>query len=261
VPLAPGEVYYGRGYYGRGSVNITQASGAGINLSATFYRNVNARNGVAFVARDAFASGRISYVRPSERLDVVLRQRVAPVPNFRPRGVEGRMPVIRAVTRGAAPPPAVAQRSVRDLKERFPRLQGARQAAPAPSGAQDKGWKPPRSEDGAANAPGRPQQERREGGKRDRQGIERQGTPPAQPSPQATAVPQAQEKQPKLKPRRVWNMRGQEDKPEQPEVKPRPAAPAVPAVPAGAGRRNEQRPVERQDRQERKERPELNRDR
>ncbi len=57
VPLAPGEIYYGYGYYGPRSVNIIN-----ININKTVinrhYRNVYAKNAVTVIHRDTFISGR-----------------------------------------------------------------------------------------------------------------------------------------------------------------------------------------------------------
>ena len=54
VPLAPGEIYYGRGNYGRYSVNITTAN---INrVKIPLYRNVNVNRGVTIVNRNTFAT-------------------------------------------------------------------------------------------------------------------------------------------------------------------------------------------------------------
>ncbi len=57
VPLAPGEIYYGHGYYGPNSVNI-----ANININTIKIKNVyvNARvtNGVTVIGRETFLTGR-----------------------------------------------------------------------------------------------------------------------------------------------------------------------------------------------------------
>ncbi|MFI5294053.1 MAG: DUF6600 domain-containing protein [Thermodesulfovibrionales bacterium] len=55
VPLAPGELYYGRGNYGRHSVNITNVNINQVNVT-NVYKNVNINNGVTVVNRNTFAT-------------------------------------------------------------------------------------------------------------------------------------------------------------------------------------------------------------
>lgn len=55
VPLAPGEVYYGRGYYGPHSVNITNINIKQVNIT-NVYKNVYINNGVTVVNRNTFAT-------------------------------------------------------------------------------------------------------------------------------------------------------------------------------------------------------------
>ncbi|MFA6055117.1 MAG: DUF6600 domain-containing protein [Thermodesulfovibrionales bacterium] len=56
VPLAPGEIYYGRGNYGRNSVNITKVKITQVNIT-NVYKNVNVNNGVTVVNRNTFNTG------------------------------------------------------------------------------------------------------------------------------------------------------------------------------------------------------------
>ncbi len=67
VPLAPGEIYYGRGNYGRHSVNIINVN---INQVKTpnVYRNVNVGNGVTIVARNTFATATPRIVNDDRRV-------------------------------------------------------------------------------------------------------------------------------------------------------------------------------------------------
>jgi hypothetical protein len=53
VPLAPGERYYGRGYFGRNSVNITRGDVNQINVT-NVYKNVYIDNGATIVNRNTF---------------------------------------------------------------------------------------------------------------------------------------------------------------------------------------------------------------
>ena len=117
VPLAPGEVYYGRGYYGRNSVNITN-----VNITRTniVYRNVAVNNAVTVVPRNAFAAGRAERVRVREN---IFAQRNAAIgrPDVKPSR-EALMPVVRRVSPAKLPPARVASVQPRELRERHPRL-------------------------------------------------------------------------------------------------------------------------------------------
>jgi hypothetical protein len=53
VPLAPGEIYYGYGYYGPGTVSVIN-----ITINKTFYKNIHVHNAVTVVRHDRFTSGR-----------------------------------------------------------------------------------------------------------------------------------------------------------------------------------------------------------
>jgi len=57
VPLAPGEIYYGYGYYGPQSVNITTVNINTVVVNRT-YVNARVRNSVTVVHRDSFGTGR-----------------------------------------------------------------------------------------------------------------------------------------------------------------------------------------------------------
>jgi hypothetical protein len=57
VPLAPGEIYYGRGNYGRNSVNIINVNINRVNIT-NVYKNADVNNGVTVVNRNTFNSGR-----------------------------------------------------------------------------------------------------------------------------------------------------------------------------------------------------------
>ena len=55
VPLAPGEIYYGRGNYGPNSVNITKINIKHVTIT-NVYKNVYVNNGVTVVSRNTFAT-------------------------------------------------------------------------------------------------------------------------------------------------------------------------------------------------------------
>ncbi|MBN2654237.1 MAG: FecR domain-containing protein [Nitrospirae bacterium] len=68
VPLAPREIYYGRGYYEPHSVNITNVTIKKTIINKTVYRNVDSRYAVTAVSRDSFATGRPVAVKSSENI-------------------------------------------------------------------------------------------------------------------------------------------------------------------------------------------------
>ncbi len=70
VPLAPGEIYYGRGNYGRYSVNITNVSTK--RVIPNVFKNVRVNNGVTIVDRNTFATGSPRVVRVDQ--SVIQRQ-------------------------------------------------------------------------------------------------------------------------------------------------------------------------------------------
>ena len=123
VPLAPGEVYYGRGYYGRNSVNITSIN-VQTRVVNNVYRNVGVRNSVVTVRRDSFNSGRPVYVNPRENL--FARGRTTAVRPEMPQRREGFMPVVKQIPPSRLPPPVLRQTPIRQVRERHPLLTESR---------------------------------------------------------------------------------------------------------------------------------------
>jgi len=72
VPLAPGEIYYGRGDYGRNSVNIANVNISQVNIT-TVYKNVYVNNGVTVVNRNTFATASPRIVNVNQG---VIQQRI-----------------------------------------------------------------------------------------------------------------------------------------------------------------------------------------
>lgn len=125
VPLAPGEIYYGRGYYGRHSVNVTNVTNiTNINVRnrGDFYRNVGQRNAVTSVDRNAFVTGRGRYSRHSGELlknDRIIAGRPEP----RPGSKAILMPRVRSVPADKLPPKAVVRVPVNELREKYPKVE------------------------------------------------------------------------------------------------------------------------------------------
>ena len=120
VPLAPGEIYYGRGNYGRNSVNITTVNITKTSVTYTnVYKNVN--NAVTVVPKDAFAAGRMTPVRVRENI-FAQKNVVIGRPAVKPVARESLMPVVKAVSTAKLPPARLASVPVRELRERHPQL-------------------------------------------------------------------------------------------------------------------------------------------
>jgi len=128
VPLAPGDIYYGRGHYGRNSVNVTNVTNITnitINNRTNVYRNTVQHNAVTSVERNSFVSGRGRYARHSG--DIFRKERVVagrPEPRLESREI--RMPQVRTVPADRLPPKTIVRVPVRELKEKYPRVDRGR---------------------------------------------------------------------------------------------------------------------------------------
>jgi len=112
VPLAPGEIYHGRGYYGPASVNITNvAINQNVNRN---YRNVNARNAVTVVSNTTFISGRRESSRVKENPFREANVRGGQ-PDIKPTR-QTSMPVIRNIPAARRPPERVKRSNIDEIK-------------------------------------------------------------------------------------------------------------------------------------------------
>lgn len=121
VPLAPGEIYYGRRHYGRQSVTVTNVTNITVANTASFYRNSGQWQAVTSVERSAFISGKGRYSTRSAdsfRKENITMGRPEPKPHTK----EVLMPQVRTIPVAKLPPTSVAELSARKLKERFPKL-------------------------------------------------------------------------------------------------------------------------------------------
>ena len=118
VPLAPREIYYGRGYYGPHSVNITQVNVTNIQVNKIVYKNVNVRNGVTVIHHDTFVTGRHVDVKGKE--NPFLREKISiGGPGIKPDRATAR-PVIKEIPEKRRPPEPIREIKVKELKERRP---------------------------------------------------------------------------------------------------------------------------------------------
>lgn len=77
VPLAPGEVYYGYGYYGPHSVNLRKVNVKNINIT-NIYINSKVHNAVTVVHRDTFLTGRQVVLKNVPSNPFIAGERVSP---------------------------------------------------------------------------------------------------------------------------------------------------------------------------------------
>jgi len=118
VPLAPREVYYGRGNYGPHSVNITKVNVTNVNVEKVVYKNVNVTNAVTVIHRETFVTGKRLDVKVQE--NPFHRERVhVGRPDIQPERTT-KMPVVREVSQDKKPPAPIREVKVKEIKENRP---------------------------------------------------------------------------------------------------------------------------------------------
>jgi len=117
VPLAPGEIYYGYGNYGPGSVNIINVNINNIVVK-NVYRNVNVLNAVSVINRNVFVRGKYVYERPRQNPFLTNRINIGR-PDIKP-GRNAFLPVVKQIPRSKLPPQSVRNIQVRELKRERP---------------------------------------------------------------------------------------------------------------------------------------------
>jgi len=134
VPLAPGEIYYGYGNYGPGSVNIINVNINNIVVK-NVYRNVHVLNAVSVINRNVFVRGKYVYERPRQNPFLTNRINIGR-PEIKP-GRNAFMPVIKDIPKSKRPPQSVRNIRVRELKRERP-LVAERKASVFRRGAVEK---------------------------------------------------------------------------------------------------------------------------
>jgi hypothetical protein len=123
VPLAPREVYYGYGNFGRDSVNITNVNINQVRVT-NVYRNINVTNSITVVNQTTFVTGRPAAVERNVVVNVKedfaqRRNIVVGRPPIKP--VEtSYTPVVRQIPEAKHPPPAVRKIDTKELKQSRP---------------------------------------------------------------------------------------------------------------------------------------------
>ncbi len=118
VPLAPGEIYYGYGYYGPHSVNLTQVNIKEINVHQVVYKNVHVHNAVTVVHRENFIKGRHEPLKVKE--NPFLHERISLGRPDIPPEKEAKIPVLKEIPHHKRPPEPIREMRVREFKERRP---------------------------------------------------------------------------------------------------------------------------------------------
>ncbi len=120
VPLAPGDVYYGHGNFGRHSVNITNVNIRQVRVTSV-YRNINVRNGITVVNRTTFVTGRPAVVNRNVTVKVredFARRRNIVVGRPQIKPVEtSYVPVVRKIPETKRPPARVRKIDVKELRQ------------------------------------------------------------------------------------------------------------------------------------------------
>lgn len=119
VPLAPGETYYGRGYYGPHSVNIVN-----INVEKTVikheYKNVKVKNSVTIINKETFVSGKKADIKVKDNPFLKERAHVGP-PEIKP-SKETHMPVIKKIHDAKRPPERIRKVDIKEIKVKRKRV-------------------------------------------------------------------------------------------------------------------------------------------
>jgi hypothetical protein len=135
VPLAPREVYYGHGYFGRNSVNITNVNINQVQVT-NVYRNINVTNSITVVNQTTFVTGRPASVdrNVAVRIKEDFAQRrniVVGRPQIKP--VEASyVPVVREIPEAKRPPAAVRKVDVKELRQSRPLVKEPERSAIRP---------------------------------------------------------------------------------------------------------------------------------
>ena len=120
VPLAPGEVYYGYGYYGPHSVNITNININNIYVKKV-YKNVYVNNAVTVVHKETFVKGKPEPVQMKD--NPFLKQRISiGRPEIKPVR-ETTRPGMKEIHSMKQPPLKIREMKVEELRKERPLVQ------------------------------------------------------------------------------------------------------------------------------------------
>ena len=228
VPLAPGEIYYGRGYFGRHSVNITKVNINHIHVT-NVYKNVTINNGPIIVDRHSFHKGhhKMAHVDKKDIHDKIFTSK-----NMRPGSPDIKpekgsyFASDREVSEDKLPPQPVRQQKVKELKKSRRMVREADKSVLNP-GAEPKALPMKKVDTPRTPGKGKPRLEKMQ--------PERQGEPTPsdggrEEKKEQQQLQQEQEgKRPDPEAGRRTKEKGKQPPParqEQPELQPQPIAPA-----------------------------------
>lgn len=119
APLAPGEIYYGYGYYGPLSVNITQVNIYNVRKKSV-HKNIHVRNAVTVIDRDTFIYGKGRRVQVRQNPFLEKRTEFGR-PQWKPEKVT-RVPVIKEVPQRRIAPQKLRQHQLKEVRQERPFL-------------------------------------------------------------------------------------------------------------------------------------------
>jgi len=118
VPLAPREIYYGHGYYGPHSVNMTRVNIKQIDTRKVIYKNVHVHNAVTIIHHDTFVKGKHVDVKIKE--NPFLKEKISlGRPDIKPEKATV-MPIIKEIPQKRRPPEPIREIKVKELKKERP---------------------------------------------------------------------------------------------------------------------------------------------
>ena len=122
VPLAPEDIYYGRGHYGRNSVNITNVNINQVNIT-NVYKNVTINNAVTVVNRDTFNTNSPTIVKVDKNViqeKIFVRDNISVgTPDIKPAKAN-YFPTTKQIKRDQLPPQPVRNLQVEKIKQARP---------------------------------------------------------------------------------------------------------------------------------------------
>jgi hypothetical protein len=117
LPLAPGEIYHGYGYYGPASVNITNVT-VYTAPKPVVYKNVHVHNSFTVISREAFLSGKVRTIHIKE--NPFLREHAGHGrPQWKPRK-ETRAPVFKEIPQRRLPPQRLREITAKEIRPERP---------------------------------------------------------------------------------------------------------------------------------------------
>jgi hypothetical protein len=134
VPLAPGETYYGRGDYGRHSLNITNININQVKVT-NVYKNVNINNSVTIVNRNTFATASPKIANVNQN---IIRQKIF-VKNNISVGTPAIQPTrssyfvsAKEIPQTKLPPQRIQNLKVKELKQSRPLIKSPEKSVLTP---------------------------------------------------------------------------------------------------------------------------------